>query len=158
MRKARCFISREKQVFLVGFSLAFPRFPRISKIRLNTSLDLYWKGYCLLLLFVGEQSCLKLAFQNCWPSQGFRRKDEGLKAPDFNFSVFFFFSALVSACLFFLQSSESFSIGSFFYFAKTAQTPSIESVILINLFLFFSFEMAAFKMPTSEMLSMMILL
>ena len=38
MRKARRFISREKQVFLVGFSLTFPRFPRISKNRLNTSL------------------------------------------------------------------------------------------------------------------------
>ena len=41
MRKARCFISREKQVFLVGFSLKFPRFPQISKNRLNTSLGHY---------------------------------------------------------------------------------------------------------------------
>ena len=39
MRKARRFISREKQVFLVGFSLTFPRFPRISKNQLNTSLQ-----------------------------------------------------------------------------------------------------------------------
>ena len=38
MRGARRFFSREKQVFLVGFSLTFPRFPRISKNRLNTSL------------------------------------------------------------------------------------------------------------------------
>ena len=38
MRKARRFISREKQVFLVSFSLIFLRFPRISKNRLNTSL------------------------------------------------------------------------------------------------------------------------
>ena len=38
MRKARRFISREKQVFFVGFSLAFAAFPRISKNRLNTSL------------------------------------------------------------------------------------------------------------------------
>ena len=38
MRKARHFISREKQVFLVGFYLTFPRFSRISKNRLNTSL------------------------------------------------------------------------------------------------------------------------
>ena len=38
MRGARCFFSQEKQVFLVGFSLKFPRFPRISKNRLNTSL------------------------------------------------------------------------------------------------------------------------
>ena len=40
MRGARRFFSREKQVFLVGFSLTFPRFPRISKNRLNTSLAL----------------------------------------------------------------------------------------------------------------------
>ena len=38
MRKAKRFSSREKQVFLVGFSLTFPRSPRISKNRLNTSL------------------------------------------------------------------------------------------------------------------------
>ena len=38
MRKARRFISRKKQVFLVGFSLTFPRFLQISKNRLNTSL------------------------------------------------------------------------------------------------------------------------
>ena len=31
MCKARRFFSREKQVFPVGFSLAFPRFPQISK-------------------------------------------------------------------------------------------------------------------------------
>ena len=41
MRKARRFISREKQTFLVRFSLAFPRFPRISKNRLNTSIGDY---------------------------------------------------------------------------------------------------------------------
>ena len=40
MRKARRFLSREKQVFLVVFSLTFPRFPRISKNQLNTSLML----------------------------------------------------------------------------------------------------------------------
>ena len=38
MRKAKRFISQEKQVFLVGFSLTFPRSPRISKKRLNASL------------------------------------------------------------------------------------------------------------------------
>ena len=38
MRKAKRFILREKQVFLAGFSLTFPRFLRISKNRLNTSL------------------------------------------------------------------------------------------------------------------------
>ena len=38
MRKVRRFISREKQAFLGDFSLAFPRFPQISKNRLNTSL------------------------------------------------------------------------------------------------------------------------
>ena len=35
------FISREREVFLVGFSLTFPRFPRILKNRRNTSL---WKS------------------------------------------------------------------------------------------------------------------
>ena len=39
MRQVRRFISREKQVFLVGFSLTFLRFPRLSKNRLNTSLN-----------------------------------------------------------------------------------------------------------------------
>ena len=39
MRGVRRFFSREKQVFLVGFSLTFPGFPRKSKIRLNTSLQ-----------------------------------------------------------------------------------------------------------------------
>ena len=34
MSKARCFISREKQVFLVAFCLLFPKFPQISKKRL----------------------------------------------------------------------------------------------------------------------------
>ena len=38
MRKARRFISQEKQVFLVSFSLTFPIFPQISKNWLNTSL------------------------------------------------------------------------------------------------------------------------
>ena len=32
MRKARRFISREKQVFLLGFSLTFPRFRESQKI------------------------------------------------------------------------------------------------------------------------------
>ena len=41
MHKSRHFISREKQVFLVGFSLTFPRFPRISKNQLNTSLEMH---------------------------------------------------------------------------------------------------------------------
>ena len=35
--KARCFISPEKQVFLIGFSLTFPRFARTSKNQLNTA-------------------------------------------------------------------------------------------------------------------------
>ena len=38
MRGARRFFSREKQVFLVGFSLTIPRFPHKSKNRLNASL------------------------------------------------------------------------------------------------------------------------
>ena len=38
MRESRCFISREKQVLLVGFSVEFPIFPRISKNWPNISL------------------------------------------------------------------------------------------------------------------------
>ena len=38
MRKTRRFILREKEVLIVGFSLAFPRFPQTSKKRLNASL------------------------------------------------------------------------------------------------------------------------
>ena len=38
MRGAGRFFSREKQVFLVGFSLTIPQFPRKSQNRLNTSL------------------------------------------------------------------------------------------------------------------------
>ena len=38
MREARRFFSREKQVFLVGFSLTFPRLSCKSKNLLNTSL------------------------------------------------------------------------------------------------------------------------
>ena len=49
MRKAKRVISREKQVLLVGFSLIFPRFPLISKTRLNTSLILQMKTVCLLV-------------------------------------------------------------------------------------------------------------
>ena len=37
-REARRFFSREKQLFLVGFSLTFPKFPRKFKNLLNTSL------------------------------------------------------------------------------------------------------------------------
>ena len=37
MREDRGFFSREKQVFLVGFSLTIPRFPRKSENRLNTT-------------------------------------------------------------------------------------------------------------------------
>ena len=63
---------------------------------------------------------------------------EGLKVPDFDFSVFFFFAALVSACRILLQSPELLPIVSFSYSATTAQPLSLESTILINLFLFFS--------------------
>ena len=120
---------------------------------------LYWKGFCLLLLLVGEWSCLKSAFRNCCPIRGFRRVDEGLKALDFDFSVFFFFSALVSACRILLQSSESLPIGSFSYSVTAAQPPYVESAILVSLFLFFSLEMTAFNdvetgSCSSEMLSM----
>ena len=43
MRKTRRFNSREKQIFLVGFSLTSPRFLQISKNRLNTSLGFLGK-------------------------------------------------------------------------------------------------------------------
>ena len=81
-----------------------------------------------------------------------------LKAPDF--SVFFFFSALVSTCCILLQPSESLPIGCFSYSATTAQPPSVASTILITLFFFFSLEITAFNdvatWPcSSEMLSMM---
>ena len=64
---------------------------------------------------------------------------------DFDFSVLFFFSALVSARRILLQSSESPPVGSFSYSATTAQPRFVESAILINLFLFFSLEMTAFN-------------
>ena len=107
-----------------------------------------------------ESNCLKSAFRNCCLFRGFRRVDEGLKALDFDFSVFLFFSALVSACRILLQSSESLPIGSFLYSATAAQPPYVESAILVSLFLFFSLEMTAFNdvetgSCSSEMLSMM---
>ena len=40
MGKARRFISHEKQVFLVGFSLTFSQKKKKKKIRLNTSLKI----------------------------------------------------------------------------------------------------------------------
>ena len=54
MRKAWHFISGEKQVFLVGLSLTFPRFPRKSKNRLNTSLcwKKKWRTWTVLLRLV----------------------------------------------------------------------------------------------------------
>ena len=97
-----------------------------------------------------------------FPCCGFRRVDEGLKELDFDliWFVFFFFNALVSACRVLLQSSESHPIGSFSYSTTTAQPPSVESTILINLFLWFSLEMIAFNdvetgSCSSEMLSLM---
>ena len=48
MRGATRFFSRERQVFLVGFSLTFPRFPSKFKNRLNTSGLLNLKGIALL--------------------------------------------------------------------------------------------------------------
>ena len=76
--------------------------------------------------------------------------------PYFDFFVFFFFSALDSACRILLQSFESHTIGSFLYSATTAQPPSIESAILINLFLIFSWQMTVETGTcSSEMLSMM---
>ena len=94
----------------VACCLSFtPRFPRLAGI---------WM-YCLLLILVGEYSCLKLIFRNCCPICGFRRVDEGLKALDFDFSVLFFFSALVSVCRILLQSSKSLPTGSFRRIVKT---------------------------------------
>ena len=46
---------------------------------------------------------------------------EGRRGFDFNFSVFFFFNALVSARRILLQPSESPPIGSFWYSTTTAQ-------------------------------------
>ena len=54
MRKARRFISRQKQVFLVGFSLIFPRIPRISKNGLNTSLANEGNSAPLLVFSTGN--------------------------------------------------------------------------------------------------------
>ena len=68
-----------------------------------------------------------------------------MKALDFDFFVLFFFSALVSAGRVLLQSSESLPIGSFSYSATTAQPTSVESAILINIFLFFSLETTLFN-------------
>ena len=48
----------------------------------------------------------------------------------------FLFNAPVSACRILLQSSKSLPIGSFSYSATTAHPPSVESALLINLFLF----------------------
>ena len=80
--------------------------------------------------------------------------------PDLTFSVYFLLNALVSDSRILLQSPELLPMGSFSYCATTAQPPSVESAILINLFLFFSLEMTTFKgveneTCLSEMLSMM---
>ena len=50
----------------------------------------------------------------------------------FDFFAFFFFSALVSASRILLQSSQSLPVGSYSYSATTAQSPSVESTILLN--------------------------
>ena len=89
---------------------------------------------------------LEIGFPNrCCPNGRFQRVDKGLKALDCDISVFFFFIALVSACRILLHSSEPFPFGSFSYSATTVQPPSVESAILINLFLFLSLEMTAFN-------------
>ena len=56
---------------------------------------------------------LEISIPKLLPYSWFRMVDEGLKAPDLDFSVFFFLSALVSAVHILLQSSESLPIGSF---------------------------------------------
>ena len=50
MHGASRFVSREKQVFLVGFSFTLPRFPRKSKNRLNTSLRSESHSIAIMLL------------------------------------------------------------------------------------------------------------
>ena len=52
--------NREKQVFLVGFSLTFPRFLRISKNQLNTSLTwvcILWRWASMLTELAGDGEC-----------------------------------------------------------------------------------------------------
>ena len=65
MRKARHFISREKQVFLVGFSLAFPRFPQISKNRLNTSLISSFGGNLSKWIRKKNVEYYRILYQKC---------------------------------------------------------------------------------------------
>ena len=88
---------------------------------------------------------MKPAFRNYCPILGFRKVDEDLKAPDFDFLMFFFFNALVFAYRVLLQSFELLPICSFSYSVIIAKPPSVESAILISLFLFFSLEMTAFN-------------
>ena len=66
MRGARRFFSREKQVFLVGFSLTILRFPRKSKNRLNTSLDSSITSFLAVSPYAISQTalnCSKLAIK-----------------------------------------------------------------------------------------------
>ena len=91
-----------------------PRFPRLAGIwMLGVQIRPVLEGILSAATTCWRVIVIEMAFRNCCPIRGFRRVDEGLKALDFDFSVFFFFSALVSACRILLQSSESLPIGSF---------------------------------------------
>ena len=148
----------EAIICCLGFT---PRFPRLAGIwMLGVQIRPVLEGILSAATTCWRVIVIEMAFRNCCPIRGFRRVDEGLKALDFDFSVFFFFSALVSACRILLQSSESLPIGSFLYSVTAAQPPYVESAILVNLFLFFSLEMTAFNdvetgSCSSEMLSIM---
>ena len=64
MRKARLFISWKKQVFLVGFSLTFPKFSTKSKNQLQQSSRgvLYKRKFRNLTKFTGKHLCQILVF------------------------------------------------------------------------------------------------
>ena len=85
----------------------------------------------------------KLIFQNCCTTRRIQRVDAGLKKPDFDFvcvcmcvCVCFFFNTFVTAYRIILQSFELLPIVSFLFSAITSHPSSVESAILINLFLF----------------------
>ena len=90
---------------------------------LEIRIRLVFEGILSVATIVGKQSCLKSASQNRYHNRGFQRLYEGLKVPDFDFSVFFFFNALVSAFRISLQSSASAT------FAILLQLPSL---LLLN--------------------------
>ena len=66
MRGARRFFSREKQVFLVSFSLTSPRFPRISNNRLNSSLVIQKQSFADVLENTCSLQCSQKNKHLCW--------------------------------------------------------------------------------------------